>query len=208
MCIVNPGKWKWTDVVVYKSFVSICYICKYIKVHLRLIFIRFICGICRHLNKNEAITVPYDFWRLSGSEPSFASPYPASPLLVLVLLASTLLPKYPFSVSLSFYPLFSKELLFSHLLLLYIPLPFVGIPFSISLVDFFFLFSLAQVSSLTPPNPARPPLCVAFRALAVLLDCIIGYESVSVSLNSLCHRLREGRDLGISFVCVSVPGTW
>lgn len=84
----------------------------------------------------------------------------------------------------------------------------LGFPSPSLWLTFFFLFSLAQVSSLTPPNPARPPLCVAFRALAVLLDCIIGYESVSVSLNSLCHRLREGRDLGISFVCVSVPGTW
>lgn len=65
LCTISHGKWKWTDIFVYKIFVRICYICKYNKVHLRLIFIRFICGIYRHLNKNKTVAIPYDFWRWS-----------------------------------------------------------------------------------------------------------------------------------------------
>lgn len=158
LCTISHGKWKWTDIFVYKIFVRICYICKYNKVHLRLIFIKFICGIYRHLNKNKTITVPYDFWRWSTVWTLTSLFLPSLPAAGLGPPHSHSAVRLPPSIPLC--PLFPKMLLLSYLLLLYIPLPLAGFPFSPSLWFTFLCFEtilyLAQVCSLTPQSQLGP----------------------------------------------------
>lgn len=85
MCTINHGNWKWTGIFVCRISVSICSICKYSEVHLRLIFIKFIHGMYRCLSKNKTFTILCDFWRLSTAWPLISLYLTSFPLLVLAL---------------------------------------------------------------------------------------------------------------------------
>lgn len=123
---------------VCKIFISMCYISKYSKVHLRLVFTRFLCCIYRHLNKNKPFIVPYNFWKLSTVWVPVSLFLTNIPLLGLAFFVSILLSECPLSVS--FLSILFPKKLFSHLFLLYAPLPLVAGPFPIfSLTSFFLL---------------------------------------------------------------------
>ena len=88
-----------------KVFATICCICKYSKVYLRLIFIRFIHGAYRYLNKNKTFTVLYDFWRLSTAWLLVSLLLTSLPTASLDSLYFTLLLDRPFLLSLLHCPI-------------------------------------------------------------------------------------------------------